>query len=225
MPERPRFNYDQVTASPANHEDQDLPGGPLVGKPMQGDHGEWYNQFGERISEPTKLEEQSTLTPLDITILRGVHDKSVQNYPDKYSVALFQINMELLPNELAEIDKLFALATKSINILKEHNPNYQQFEQLLQEMRDTFGTLGESSRIQQDPSIGNPTREYPDGVIPVIKLPTALFNLYKWDMMLNAAKQIVSDYRLGQARAQAAKQFGEMVYNLYRLVKETGGLA
>lgn len=157
---------------------------------------------------------------MDTQRLKNIHDRATAHYEGKYPSGLFDINVTLDEEDKAALSKLLDSARTTHTSLVKEDPNYSQFSTMLDQMRAKLGTVGEKSRIIEDPNIQVPTKFLIDGKIPGIKVPTATYRLYTWDSEIDDFTRTSEEYNKGLARGRSAAPLGRDVRDIYRFVKE-----
>ncbi|OGY23141.1 MAG: hypothetical protein A2172_02055 [Candidatus Woykebacteria bacterium RBG_13_40_15] len=159
---------------------------------------------------------------IDVEVLKGVHEKCTREYDDKYRSGLFGVNVELEEREIAEVENLIGRAHATLDRFIRDEPLYGKFESLVQRMRDSLGTFGEEGRLIEDPSATDISKAFTDKMVPALKVPSRIYNLYLWSNKVSNVQETLQRYQSSLAEGTTAKFFGRNVKDLYRLIKESG---
>lgn len=157
----------------------------------------------------------------DAVKLKAIYEKCTRKYEGRHPSALFGINIEIEESELSELDKLVSQAESVVNQFKAQIPQWEKFNQLLEERRRKVGSIGEEKSIIEDPQATDATKDLIEGSIPAIRVPSYVRHIYLWENMTRSVKEDVEDYRGGRAKARSAVRFGQNIKQLYRFLKES----
>lgn len=160
---------------------------------------------------------------LNSEVLRGIHEKCTRTYEGKYSRPLFGRNVHLESNEHDQVQRLIVAAERQherYTALPEYAAHWEKLTVSLEQMRKTYGTLGEDSRVIVDPAATGVSRQKRGDVL-VLVVPPSIRQLYDWAWKIQSLKNHLHQVNVGAARDTSATPFGEAVRSLYHFVKQS----
>ncbi len=210
------------------------PGGPLQGRPIQGQDGQWFNQFGERIPPPDPTSTSETpvapeVVDPDVAMLKGLSERCMLKHEGTYTNTLLGTDpqpelgrnrpyLDMTEAEGAAVERLVVKAQDAIARYEAAEPLWDQLQAALKQRRDIVGPLYEEASVIEDPSVTSITL-IRDGL--EIRVPPAVRATYLWGNKIGTLREDLRLIRAGLAEGRMAKPFGQDIYQVHSFLKQT----